>query len=57
MKFLPLLLSALLLSACEPSPAPADGLDAATDAATVVDSSPEATSDALPPHVDGGGID
>ena len=56
MKILILLSIALLLAACEPMPVPADGLDAATDA-SVTDTAPEASSDALPPHVDGGGID
>lgn len=52
-----LLLLSILLSACEPVMVPADGLDAATDASVVSDASPETASDALPPHVDGGGID
>lgn len=54
-KLLALLATLLLISACEPMPVPADGLDAQADA--VVSDSPEASSDALPPHVDGGGID
>ena len=50
-------LFAIALTACEPSPAPADGLDSATDAVQAPDASPEASADTLPPHVDGGGID
>jgi hypothetical protein len=57
MKFLLLVLSISLLTACTPMPMPADGLDAATDAVAVTDAGPEASSDALRPHVDGGGID
>ncbi len=58
MKFLALLTSlAFLLDACEPTPMQADGLDSATDAVQVTDSQPDAVSDALAPHVDGGGID
>ena len=57
MKILTLLSIAFLLAACEPTPMPADGLDAAADAVVTTDAGPEASSDALPPHVDGGGID
>ena len=51
-----LLTLCLFLASCEPQPVPADGLDASTDA-VASDAGPETASDALPPHVDGGGID
>ncbi len=50
-------LLAITIQACVPGTPPPDGLDAATDASVVTDAAPEVSSDALPPHVDGGGID
>ena len=51
------LLSISLLTACEPMPMHADGIDA-SDATLVSDVAVEAAADdALAPHVDGGGID
>ncbi len=55
-KILALLVATFLSAGCLPPAGNPDGLDAETDASVQAEGG-EASADALPPHVDGGGMD
>jgi len=56
LKLMIVVLAALFAASCVPPAATPDGLDTATDGTAAAEAGSEG-GDALPPHVDGGGMD